>query len=209
MLKRFAVVGSFVLATTSLGGTPPGASASIQEAFHGAFAEVSWQSSSTSFGFSLVSREQDGTTHLSVHEFTDATLDADEDVVGGTEIAGETTSGVSFSIDTVHYTAATVQGVIPVRSCTIVDGSETGCVEAGHVSLSALWKGVGPIPHFPGTELSWQDGCLQVDRNSSVEREADATVTLVLNGSSIPSTPTVSAGFGKGNSRLIVTCPLG
>ena len=60
----------------------------------------------------------------------------------------------------------------------------------------------------PDTELSW-DGCLQVDRNSSVEREAIFTVSLTLNGQPMPASQDGFAGFGKGNSRLIFACPAG
>lgn len=211
MLNRLAIVVALVLAMVSFAATPAGASATMEGAFHGAFAEAAWQTSSTSVGWSLVSREQNGTTHLSIHQVSDVTFDADGNIIGGTEIAGETTSGVSFTIDTVHYTGASVRGEIPVHSCVIVDGTETDCGaegSAGSVSFAAQWTGIGPIPHFPDTELSWQDGCLYVDRNSSVEREATLRVTtLELNGNPIPATPTGFAGFGKGISRVIIACP--
>lgn len=207
MLRRvFALVAS-ALVVIALVPTQVDASARVEEAFHGAFAEGQWRSSSTSFGSTLVSREQDGTTHLSIRQFIDATVNGD-DVIAGTEIRGETTSNVSFAIDTIHYTGASVSGAIPVSRCTIVNGSETNCISAGTVSLSASWVGVGPVPHLPDTELSW-DGCLQVDRNSSVEREATFTVSLSLNGQPIPASQDGFAGFGRGNSRLIFACPAG
>lgn len=96
-------------------------------------------------------------------------------------------------------------GVIPVSRCTIVDGNETSCVAAGTASLSVTWVGIGPIPHFPTTDLS-RDDCLQVDRNSSVEREATIAVSLSLNGQAVPATQEGFAGFGKGISRLIFAC---
>jgi hypothetical protein len=207
MFRRvFALVAS-TLVVIPLVASRVDASARVEDAFHGAFAEGAWRSSPMSFGWTLVSRGRDGTTHLSIRQFIDATMNGDE-VTAGTEIMGETTSNVSFTIDTIHYTGASVTGTIPVSRCTIVDGRETNCIDAGTVSLSATWVGVGPIPHFPDTELSW-DGCLQVDRNSSVEREATLTVSLSLNGQSMPASQDGFAGFGRGNSRLIFACPAG
>ena len=213
MRKELMFISAVVLVAIPLTITAASASATKGEVFHGAFAEGAWQTSSTAFGFSLVSREKDGTTHLSVHQFSNVTLDADGNVVSGTEIAGETTAGVQFTIDTLHYASASVSGVIPVHACTIVDGIETDCGldgSAGSVRFAAEWTGIGPIPHFPSTDLSWQDGCLFVDRNSSVEREATLTIgTLTLNGTSITATPTGSAGFGKGLSWVTTVCPGG
>jgi hypothetical protein len=206
MLRRVLVLVASILLVIPLVATQVDAAARVEEAFHGAFAEGAWRSSSTSFGWTLVSREQDGTTHLFVHQFIDATVNGGGDVITGTEIRGETTSNVSFAIDTIHYTGASVSGAVPVSRCTILNGSETNCSDAGTMSLSATWVGVGPIPHFPDTELSW-DGCLQVDRNSSVEREAIFTVSLSLNGQPMPASQDGFAGFGRGISRLIFACP--
>ena len=209
MFKRLLSIGVIAVTAISAGATSAAASAKIEGAFHGAFAEAAWQSSETSFGFMLVSREQDGTTHLSIHQFTEATFDADGNVTSGNVIKGETTSGVTFTIDTVHYTSAGARGVVPVMRCRIVDGAETACVDAGSATVAARWEGVGPIPHSPGTELSWQEGCLLVDRSSSIEREAVATVTAAVDGDPISTSPITFAGFGKGNSRLIFACPSG
>ena len=210
MLKRIAIMMALGLAVVPLALATARASATIDGAFHGAFAEAAWQTSPTSLGWSLTSREQNGTTHLSVHQLSDVTLDAEGNIIGGTELAGETTIGVSFMVDTIHFSGAAVQGVIPMHVCTIVDGIEANCGtdgSAGSMSFEAHWTGIGPIPHFPSTDLSWQDGCLQVDRNSSVEREAVLEVTtLRLNGTPIAATPAGFAGFGKGNSRIVVMC---
>jgi len=208
MFRRVLALIASILVVIPLVATRVDASARVEEAFHGAFAEGAWRSSSTSFGWTLVSREQDGTTHFFIHQFSDATVNAEGDVISGTVFEGETTSNVSFAIDTIHYAGASVSGVIPVSRCTIVDGNETNCVDAGTVSLSASWVGVGAIPHFPDTELSW-DGCLQVDRNSSVEREANFTASVTLNGQLLPASQDGFAGFGRGNSRLIFACPAG
>ena len=208
MFRRALVV----IAATSIAipflVAPAGAKAQVEEAFHGAFAEGAWRTSPESFGFTLVSREQDGTTHLSIHQFVDATVDEFGNVTAGTEIKGETTTNVSFEIDTVHFTHASASGLIPVTRCTIVDGAETNCVGAGDAVLSARWTGIGPIPHFPSTDLSWDD-CLQVDRNSSVEREATVSFDVTIDEQAVSATQDGFAGFGKGNSRLIFACPRG
>ena len=60
----------------------------------------------------------------------------------------------------------------------------------------------------PDTEVFWDD-CLVVDRNSSVEREATIAVSLSLNGRAVAASQEGFAGFGKGNSRLILACPTG
>jgi hypothetical protein len=189
-------------------GVEADASARVEEAFHGAFAEGAWRTSSTSFGSTLVSREQDGTTHLSIHQFIDATVNGDGDVTAGIVIKGETTSNVSFTIDTVHFAGASVAGSVPVSRCAIVNGNETDCSDAGTMSVSVTWVGIGPIPRFPSTDLSWND-CLLVDRNSSVEREATIAVSVNLNGAPFGATQDGFAGFGRGNSRLIFACPRG
>jgi len=123
---------------------------------------------------------------FAIHQFSDATVNGDGDVTAGTEltgeIRGEAASNVSFAIDTVHYTRASVAGVIPVSRCAIVDSNETNCTDAGTMRLSATWTGIGPIPHLPGTDVFWWDGCLQVDRSSTVEREATMAISLSLNG---------------------------
>jgi hypothetical protein len=208
MFRRALAVLIMTVVAMPFTASRAGANGNIVDAFHGAFAEMAWRTSSTSFGWGLVSREQDGTTHLSIHQVTSATVDGDGVVTDGTLIRGETTTGVTFTIDTVHYTSASVSGSIPVLRCMIVDGEETGCISAGTASLSATWVGVGPIPHFPDTELSWDD-CLQVDRNSSVEREAVLDIELNINGEHVPAVQDGFAGFGKGNSRLVLACPTG
>jgi hypothetical protein len=208
MFRRVVALVALTLVVIPVVAAHAGASARVEEAFRGAVAEGAWRTSTTSFGWTHVSREQNGTKHLSIHQFSDATVNDDGDVTAGTEIKGETTSNVSFAIDTVHYTGASVAGVIPVSRCTIVDGQETNCVSAGTASLSVTWVGMGPIPHFPDTELVWDD-CLVVDRNSSVEREATIAVSLSLNGQDISASQEGFAGFGKGNSRLIFACPAG
>jgi hypothetical protein len=205
MFRRTIWIVALAVALTPLAASQAGASARVEESFHGPFAEGAWRTSPASFGWTLVARGLDGITHLSVHQYSDAVVNEDGDVTSGSVLTGEATSGVSFMIDTVHYTGASVSGTIPVDRCTIVDGVETNCVDAGTMGLASTWVGVGPIPHFPETGLWWDD-CLYVDRSSSVEREATMAVNLTLNGAPVSATQDGFTGFGKGNNRLIVAC---
>jgi hypothetical protein len=173
--------------------------------FHGPFAEASWQTSPTAFGGLLVSREQNGTTHLSVDQIT-LDVDSSGNVTGGVDVGGHTTVGVSFAIDTVHYTTASASGTVPLSRCTFdADGNTTGCEAAGSLSVAVDWTGVGPIPHQPETFVTHDGECLEVDHSSTVEREATATV--VLGGESVDPDAMGFSGFGRGNGGLITVCP--
>ena len=180
--------------------------------FHGPFAEASWTTSSggavTCSGI-LASREQTGpnrgTTHLSLDQFTPTSGTCDNPT-GGVDVSGETTLGVSFSIDTVKYTSASASGVVPLTRCTVdADRNPISCDDAGTLSVAADWTGQGPIPHQPGTGVFSFGGCLFVDHSSTVER--DATAAVVLGGVPVePSSPGFT-GFGVGNGGLITVCP--
>ena len=192
--------------TASVAGSAAAGGSATRDWFHGKFAEAAWQTSPTANGYTLVSREQNGTTHLSLHQFT-LDVDANGDVTGGVEVRGETTIGVSFTIDTVHYTAASANGIVPLSRCTFdADGNTTGCQDAGTLSVAADWTGEGPTPHQPTTFVT-RDGCLVVDHNSSVERAATATV--VLGGVPVDPVTMGDAGFGTGNGGTITACPHG
>jgi|SRR5262245_1639184 len=207
VLRRIALVLVILGTVIAVGaGSASGAGGSAtRDRFHGKFAEASWQTSPTAFGYTLVSREQDGTTYLSVHQFT-LDVNANGDVTGGVEVGGETTIGVSFTIDSVHYTAASTNGIVPLSRCTFdADGNTTGCQDAGTLSVAADWTGEGPIPHQPTTFVT-HDGCLVVDQNSTVERAATATV--VLGGVPVDPATMGFAGFGAANGGGVITvCP--
>jgi hypothetical protein len=205
-LTRIAFVLVILGAVIVVGaGSASGSGGSVtRDWFHGPFAEAAWQTSPTAFGFTLVSREQNGTTHLSVHQIT-LDVDANGDVTGGVDVGGETTAGVSFAIDAVHYTAASTNSIVPLSRCTLdADGNTTGCQDAGTLSVAADWTGQGPIPHQPETFVT-HGSCLAVDHSSTVERAASATVLL----GGVPVDPATMgfAGFGIGNGGLITVCP--
>jgi hypothetical protein len=175
--------------------------------FHGPFAEAAWQTSPTAFGFMLASREQDGTTHLSVHQFT-LNVDSNGNTTGGVVVGGETTLGVSFAIDPVKLTTASASGVVPMSRCVLdANLNATSCTDAESLGVAVNWIGQGPIPHQPSTFLTREGGCLAIEHNSSVERAASTTV--VLGGAEIDPSAMQFAGFGMGNGGVITTCPHG
>jgi hypothetical protein len=165
--------------------------------FKGKFAESSWTASSggvTTYYGVLVAREEtgaaQGTTHLFLDECTGC-FDADGNFIGGVDVSGETSVGVSFSIDTVKYTAASASGTVPLTRCLVdASGNASNCTDAGDSSVVSNWTGVGPIPHQPTTYPFHYGGCLFVDHSSTIERLA-------------------TAGFGIGNGGLITVCPHG
>jgi hypothetical protein len=121
-------------------------------------------------------------------------------------VGGETTVGVSFAIDTVHFAAASASGVVPLSRCTFdADGNPTGCQDAGMLIVAVDWTGQGPIPHRPETFVRHEGGCLAVDHSSTVERAATPTVTL--GGAAIDPAAMQFSGCGKGNGGLIMVCP--
>ena len=93
-MRRIAFVLVMLGTVIAVGaGSASGAGGSAtRDWFHGKCAEAAWQTSPTAFGYTLVSRVQDGTTFLSVHQTT-LDVDANGDVTGGVEVSGETTIG--------------------------------------------------------------------------------------------------------------------
>lgn len=178
--------------------------------FHGPFAEASWETSAgNSFtdGGVLVSREQNGTTHLTVDLFTPK-FDANGNFTGGVDVSGRTTAGVSFTIDTARFTSASVRGVLSMTRCTVdANRDPISCQDAGTLSAAIDWTGQGPIPHQPWTDPSFGSGCLAIDHGAGVERAASATVAL--GGTAVDPSAMQFAGFGIGNGGVITICPHG
>jgi len=178
--------------------------------FHGPFAEASWETStggSLTDGGVLVSREQNGTTHLTVELFT-PNFDASGNFTGGVDVLGRTTTGASFTIDTVKFTSASARGVLPMTRCTVdANRNPISCQDAGTLSAAIDWTGQGPIPHQPSTDLTFGGGCIAIEHSSSVERVASATV--VLGGTAVDPSAMQFSGFGIGNGGVITVCPHG
>jgi hypothetical protein len=182
--------------------------------FKGKFAESSWTASSggvTTYYGVLVAREEtgaaQGTTHLFLDECTGC-FDADGNFIGGVDVSGETSVGVSFSIDTVKYTAASASGTVPLTRCLVdASGNASNCTDAGDSSVVSNWTGVGPIPHQPTTYPFYYGGCLFVDHSSTIERLA--TADIALDGVAVQPDSVGLTGFGIGNGGLITVCPHG
>jgi len=199
-----------VAAATGTAGASGGQAA--RDWFHGQFAETSWTTSSNgavTYSLVLASREQTGTsrgtTHLTLDEFTPS-FDANGNVTGGVDLSGTTTSGVSFSIDTVKFTGASTNGVLPLTRC-VLDASfdPISCTDAGVLSVAVDWTGQGPIPHEPETFVGSDGDCLFVDHSSTVERQASATIRL--GGIAVQPSSSGFSGFGTGNGGLLTVCP--
>jgi hypothetical protein len=215
MLRKItvAIVAAVVVAAAA-GGAGAAGGTVTRDWFHGKFAESSWTTSSggvTTYFTLLAAREETGpsrgTTHLFLDECTGC-FDADGNFIGGVDVAGETSVGVSFAIDTVKYTAASVRGTVPLTRCTVdVNGNASGCADAGAANVAAAWTGVGPIPRRPETVVSRGGGCLFVDHSSSFERLA--TVDIHLDGALVQPDTIGLTGFGVGNGGLITVCPHG
>src|SRR5438445_7635463 len=107
-MTRIALALATTAAVVAVASGTAGASGGqvTRDWFHGPFAEASWETSSgnsVTDGGVLASREQNGTTHLSLDLFTPS-FDANGNVTGGVDVAGES-AGVSFTIDTVKLTS--------------------------------------------------------------------------------------------------------
>lgn len=208
-----ALAAALVVGVTA-GGAGAASRTATRDWFHGKFAEASWTTSSggvtTYFGL-LAAREGTGagvgTLHLFLDECTGC-FDADGNFIGGIDLSGETSVGVSFSIDTVKYTAAAASGPVPLTRCTVdANGDASGCTAAGSSNVAAAWTGVGPIPHQPETFAFQDSGCLFVDHSSTIERLA--TADIALNGVVVQPDSIGLTGFGTGNGGLITVCPHG
>ena len=203
-----------VLVAIAAGSAGASSGSAARDWFYGKFAESSWTTSTggvTTYHQLLVAREETGTSRGTAHLFLDectGCFDADGNFVGGVDVGGETSVGVSFSIDTVKYTAASASGTVPLTRCTVdPNGNASGCTDAGSSSVAASWTGVGPIPHQPETFPFKDGGCLFVDHSSTIERLATAQIAV----DSIPIQPESIGltGFGTGNGGLLTVCPHG
>ena len=186
-----------------------------REWFHGPFAEASWETStagSVTDSFMLVSREQDGTTHLTVDEFTPS-FDADGNFTGGVDVSGHTSTGVSFAIDAVKLTSGSAAGVLTLSRCILdADYNPISCTDAGSLSVAADWTGQGPwpLPRFSWNDFLSRDPCLVIDKGSGAH-ERPATANVVLGGTAVDPAAMQSAGMGGvgGAGGLITVCPHG
>jgi hypothetical protein len=200
---------ALILAEASGAANASGAQV-IQDRFHGPFAEAAWESSTpssiTDAGL-LTSREQNGTTHLSVGLDT-TYLDANGNVTGSLAVSGELI-GPSFSFDTLRLSNASASGTVPVTRCTFdAAGNPTGCTN-GTLDVSASWTGQGPMSR--GNEyVDWfvqPSDFTYVDRGSGTFRSA--TASAVIGGQTFDASELQFADLGVSNDLTLTICPHG
>jgi hypothetical protein len=210
-----ALVTTAMLVALAAGSAGASNGRMTREWFHGPYAEASWETStagSVTDGFVLVSRGQDGTTHLTVDQFTPS-FDADGNFTGGVDVSGETATGVSFTTDAVKLTSASATGVLSMIRCTVdANFDPVSCTDAGTLGVSADWTGQGPwpLPRFSYNDFLSRDPCLVIDKGSG-QRERPAAANVVLGGTPIDPAAILSAGMGGvgGPGGLITVCPHG
>jgi hypothetical protein len=211
---RRATLAGLVVASLAFAGPSGTARASgaqvIQERFHGPFAEAGWEAStptSATEADTLISQEQNGTTHLNIHEYA-TYLDSRGNVTGSVEISGALV-GVEMTFDTVGLTTASASGRVPVTRCTFdAAGNQTGCTN-GTLDVSETWTGQGPITRgIEYVDRSIQPGDVTyIDRGSGTFRSASATATI--GGQTFDGSKLQFADFGVSNDLTLTVCPHG
>jgi hypothetical protein len=214
MVFRRATLIALATAALILAGASGAAKASgaqvIQDRFHGPFAEAAWEASTpssiTDVGV-LTSREQNGTTHLSVGLDT-TYLDANGNVTGSLAVSGELI-GPSFSFDTLRLSNASASGTVPVTRCTFdAAGNPTGCTD-GTLDVSVTWTGQGSMSRG----IEYVDWFVQpseftyVDRGSGTFRSATASATV--GGQTFDASELQFADLGVSNDLTLTICPHG
>jgi hypothetical protein len=210
---RRATIGALAAATLGFLTIAGAASASAQvtqDRFHGPFAEAGWETStptSATEADTLISREQDGTTHLNIHEYT-TYLDSSGNVTSSVDIHGAL-AGAEMTFDTVGLTTASASGTVPVTRCSFdAAGEPTGCTN-GTLGVSETWTGQGPITR--GLEdLYWsiQPGNVTyIEHGSGTFRLASATATI--GGQTFDASDLQFADLGVSNDLTVTICPHG
>jgi hypothetical protein len=213
MFRRatLAALVTAILAFAGTGGTARASSTQVsQDRFHGPFAEAGWQIATPTSAIeadTLISREQNGTTHLNIHENT-TYLDANGNVTGSLDVSGALTDP-SFTFDTVGLAGASASGTVPVTRCAFdAAGNPTGCTK-GTLDVSDIWTGQGPISRgIEYVDWSIQPGNLTyVDRGSGTFRSASATTTI--GGQTFDASELQFADFGVSDDLTLTVCPHG
>jgi hypothetical protein len=213
MFRRATLAGLVVasLGFAGVGGTAQASSGQVsQDRFHGPFAEAAWETTtptSATEADTLISGEQDGTTHLNIHEYT-TYLDSSGNVTGSLDVSGAVTNP-SFSFDTLRLSSASASGTVPVTRCTFdAAGDPTGCT-VGTLDVSETWTGQGPITQgIEYVDWSVQPGNLTyVDRGSGTFRSASATATI--GGQTFDASDLQFADLGVSNDVTVTICPHG
>ena len=182
----------------------------ILDRFHGPFAEASWEkttSTSATEADTLISREQNGTTHLNIHEFT-TYLDSSGNVTGSVDVSGAL-AGAAMTFDTVRLTTAAASGTLPVTRCSFdAAGNPTGCTD-GTLDVSEAWTGQGDIfrGSFDEDHFLVPGNFVFIDRLNGTFRLASATASI--GGQVFDVSNLVFADFGVSNQLTATMCPHG
>jgi len=155
----------------------------------------------------LASKEQDGTTHLSIVDLQ-TYLDANGNVTGSLLITGEL-AGASMTFDRVGLSTASASGTLPVTRCTFdAAGNPTGCAD-GTLDVSVTWAGQGDIArgNFYEDHALDSGNLVYIDRLSGSFRLAEATATI--GGQNFDASTLQFADLGVSNQLTVTVCPRG
>ncbi|HJQ49701.1 MAG TPA: hypothetical protein VJ838_04240 [Gaiellaceae bacterium] len=182
----------------------------ILDRFHGPFAEAAWEkttATSSREADTLISQEQDGTTHLNIHEYT-TYLDSSGNVTGSVDISGSLT-GAEMAFDTLRLTTAAASGSVPVTRCSFdAVGNPTGCTD-GTLSVSEAWAGKGELfqGSFNEDHFVVPGDFVFIDRLNGKFRLATATASIA--GDFFDVSDLVFADFGVSNQLTAMMCSHG
>ena len=213
MFRRATLAALVVagLAFAGISGTARASRAQVsQDRFHGPFAEAGWETTtptSATEADTFVSQEQDGTTHLNIHEYT-TYFDSSGNLTGSVDVSGAL-AGAEMSFDTVRLTTASASGTVPVTRCSFdAAGNPTGCTD-GMLDVSDAWSGQGQI--FQGSFYEHHaldpGNLVFIDRLNGTFRLATATATI--GGQTFDASELQFADLGVSNQLTLTICPHG
>jgi hypothetical protein len=178
VLFGLAVVTLTVVALAGPASAAPGQVTQFR--FSGAFADAGWSlssgTSSASAGITVSTSKQG--SGLFVDELT-ATLDANGNVTGGTDITVDVTSGFSLTIDQPGLASASVSGSgLPATACTLDANFNPISCSATTIDVNASWTGQGPIGRSVSNEHFKSGGFSFTEHVNGTSRAATAAGTI-------------------------------
>jgi hypothetical protein len=210
MKKTLFLLAAMAALALVAGSARASASQVIMDRFHGPFAEAAWEQTtptSNTEADTLVSQEQDGTTHLNIHEYT-TFLDSSGNVTGSVEVSGAL-RGAAMTFDTVGLTTASASGMVPVTRCSFnAAGNPTGCSD-GTLEVSEAWTGQGDIFRGSFDEFHFlvPGDFVYVEHLNGTYRVATATASI---GGQVFGPPNLAfTDFGVSNQLTVTICPHG
>ena len=210
MKRALFLLAAMAALTLADGSARASAPRVLMDRFHGPFAEAGWEqttSTSDTEADTLVSWEQDGTTHLNIHKYT-SYLDSSGNVTGSVEVSGAL-RGAAVTFDTVGLTTASASGTVPVTRCSFdAANNPTGC-EGGTLEVSEAWTGQGDIfrGSFDENHVLVPGDLVVIDRLNGTYRVGDATASI---GGQVFGPPNLAfTDFGVSNQLTVTICPHG